>query len=178
MAELATIARPYAEAVFDLAAQTNSLDGWSAALARLAQLAMDPGVRSLIGNPRVTDGQLADLFMSQGGESVSGARNFVATLAENGRLGVLPQVRELFEELKNERQGVVDAEIATAFPLSDADLGAVVTGLERRFKRKVHPSVRVDDNLIGGVRIRVGDEVIDGSVRAKLAAMSSALTAQ
>ena len=90
---------------------------------------------------------------------------------------MLPVVRDRFEELKNEHEGIVDADIATAFPLSEPDLGTLVSALERRFKRKVHPSVRVDDSLIGGVRIHVGDEVIDGSVRGKLAAMNSALIA-
>jgi F-type H+-transporting ATPase subunit delta len=177
MAELATIARPYAEAVFELASQSGSLDKWSAMLSRLAQAAVHPSVTPLIGNPRVSDAQLVDLFMSLGGEEVSGARNFVAALAENRRLAALPQLRELFEALKNTREGVVEAEIATAFPLSQADLDGLISGLERRFKRRVQPSVHTDESLIGGVRIRVGDEVIDSSVRGRLAAMSSALTA-
>jgi len=177
MAEPATLARPYAEAVFELAQQTGTLDQWSGALSRLAALSADPSVKPLIGNPRVTEAQLVDLFVSSGGEDVSLARNFLATLADNGRLNVLPQVHELFEDLKNQREGVVEADITTAFPLDDAELAGLVGGLERRFKRKVQTSVRVDDSLIGGVRIKVGDEVIDSSVRGKLAAMSSALAA-
>jgi F-type H+-transporting ATPase subunit delta len=177
MAEPATVARPYAEAVFELASQTHALDQWSAALARLAQAAVDPAVTPLIGNPRITDAQLVDLFMGIGGEEIGGVRKFLAALAENGRLAALPQLREQFEELKNASEGVVEAEIATAFPLSQADLDGLVAGLERRFKRKVNTSVRVDESLIGGVRIRVGDEVIDSSVRGRLAAMRSALTA-
>jgi F-type H+-transporting ATPase subunit delta len=132
MAELATVARPYAEAVFELATETGSMDHWSAILSRLAQTASDPAVAPLIGDPRISEAELVDLFMSVGGDELSGARDFVATSRR---------------------------------------------ALERRFKRKVHPSVRVDDSLIGGVRIYVGDEVIDGSVRGKLAAMSSALIA-
>jgi len=177
MAELATIARPYAEAVFELASQTNSLDNWSNVLARMAQAAMDPVVTPLIGNPRISSAQLVDLFMGLGGEEVADGRNFVAALAEHGRLAALPQLRDQFEELKNAREGVIEADIATAFPLSQAELDSLVGGLERRFKRKVHPTVHADETLIGGVRIRVGDEVIDSSVRARLAAMRSALTA-
>jgi F-type H+-transporting ATPase subunit delta len=177
MAEPATIARPYAEAVFELASQADALDQWSAMLSRLAQAVVDPAVTPLIGNPRVSDAQLVDLFLSLGGEEVAGERKFLATLAENGRLAALPQLREQFEELKNDREGVVDAEIATAFPLSQADLDGLVAGLERRFKRKVNPTVHADESLIGGVRIRVGDEVIDSSVRGRLAAMRYALTA-
>jgi F-type H+-transporting ATPase subunit delta len=99
----------------------------------------------------------------------------VRVLIENSRIGVLPEVRDLFVELKHEREGVVDAEIASAFPLDDTQLTALVSDLEARFKRKVQPQVAIDQDLIGGVKVVVGDEVIDGSVRGKLAAMAAAL---
>jgi F-type H+-transporting ATPase subunit delta len=175
MAELITIARPYAEAVFALADRAGTLAVWSGVLERLALAAADPAVGPVLGNPRIGDAQRVDLFLSIAGADTPEVRNFVAALAANGRLEALPQVREVFEALKNEREGTVEADIATAFPLGADDLATVVAGLEKRFGRKVQPSVRVDTSLIGGVRIAVGDEVIESSVRGRLAAMRSAL---
>ena len=96
-------------------------------------------------------------------------------LIANDRLALLPEIRAMFEVLKNEREGVVDADIASAFPLDDAQLAGLVADLEKRFKRKINPHVSVDPELIGGVRVAVGDEVIDGSVRGKLAALAAGL---
>ncbi len=175
MAELTTIARPYAEAVFGLADHAGTLALWSGVLDRLAVAAADPALVPLIGNPRVSDAQRVELFMSVAGSDSAEVRQFVAMLAENGRLQTLPQVREVYELLKNEREGTIEADIATAFPLSGDDLAIVVAGLEKRFSRKVQPHVHVDESLIGGVRIAVGDEVIESSVRGRLAAMRSSL---
>ena len=99
----------------------------------------------------------------------------VRVLIENGRLTLAPEIRDIFLELKNEREGVVDAVIASAFPLDAAQTAALTADLERRFKRKMKLQVTVDKELIGGVRVQVGDEVIDSSVRGQLAAMASAL---
>jgi F-type H+-transporting ATPase subunit delta len=176
MAETVTIARPYAEAVFKLADADGQFDAWSALLARLDTAAGQGDVRACAGNPNVRATQLADLLVSVMGDSVtSEAKNFIQLIVANRRLAAVPEIRELYEELRREREGVVEAEIASAFPLDDIQLKAVVAELERRFKRKVEPRVNVDKELIGGVRIAVGDEVIDGSVRGKLAAMSTAL---
>jgi F-type H+-transporting ATPase subunit delta len=103
------------------------------------------------------------------------ARNFVKLLLDNGRLELMPEIAELFEQQKNEREGVVDADISTAFELDPVQLQSLVADLQRRFKRRVNPHVRIDKTLIGGVQIVVGDTVIDGSVRGKLAGMSAAL---
>jgi F-type H+-transporting ATPase subunit delta len=176
MAEVTTIARPYAEALFRLADEGNALAAWSATLGEMAQVAANPDVQLIIGNPGITARQLTDLFLSLCKE-VTGepARNFVALLVENGRLGLLPQIRDLFETLKDQREGVVEAEIVSAFPLDDAQQASLVADLERKFSRKVQAVVSVDQALIGGVRIVVGDEVIDASVQAKLANMAVAL---
>ncbi len=173
MAELTTIARPYAEAVFTLADGSGTLGAWSAVLARLATVAEDPAVAPMVGNPRITDAQRVDLFLSVVGDTSQDVRGLVTLLTENGRLGALPQVRDVFEGLKNEREGTVDAQIATAFALSDADLAALCAGLEKRLGRKVRAQVSIDESLIGGVRIAVGDEVIESSVKGRLAAMRS-----
>jgi F-type H+-transporting ATPase subunit delta len=176
MAEIATIARPYAEAVFKLAESSGQFTPWAELLARLAHAVAHPDVRACIGNPNVSAAQLTDVLVSVMGEGVPAeAKNFAHLVVANRRLEAIDEIRELYEEMVNEREGVVDAEIASAFPLDDGQLKELVGNLERRFKRKVEPRVTVDKSLIGGVTVKVGDEVIDGSVRGKLAAMSAAL---
>ena len=175
MAEVATIARPYAEAVFSLADSAGTLTQWSATLGKLAAVAADSEVQRLIGDPKVSGRQLVDLLLSVAGDAGAEARNFVSALVENKRVPALPSVRDIFETLKNEREGTVDTLIETAFALDDGQLASLVADLEQRFKRKIRPQVIVDRELIGGVRVTVGDEVIDGSVRGKLAAIAIAL---
>jgi len=175
VAEIATIARPYAEAVFKVADGEGRLAAWADVLDRLAAVAANPAIGQVLGDPNVTPDQLYGVIAGGAGDLPAEAQNLVRVLIGNGRVGVLPEVRDLFVELKHEREGVVDAEIATAFPLEDAQLATLVGDLEARFKRKVKPNVAVDQGLIGGVKVVVGDEVIDGSVRGKLAAMAAAL---
>ena len=175
MAEIATIARPYAEAVFRVADGESKLAAWADVLDRLAAVAANPSIRELLGDPNVTSDQLYGVIAGAAGDMPEEAQNLVRVLIENGRVGVLPEVRDLFVALKHEREGVVDAEIASACPLEDAQLATLVDDLEARFKRKVKPQVAVDQDLIGGIKVVVGDEVIDGSVRGKLAAMAAAL---
>lgn len=176
MAENVTIARPYAEAAFAIADADGTLPAWAQALDVLAPVARHPEVRSAIGNPRLSDEQLYGLIASlTGGEMSADVQKFVRVLIENGRLALLPEIRELFQELKNERDGMVHAFVSTAFELSDAQTAELVADLERRFKRKVNPVVTVSKDLIGGVRVTIGDEVIESSVRGQLAAMAVAL---
>jgi F-type H+-transporting ATPase subunit delta len=175
MAEIATIARPYAEAVFKVADGEGKLAEWADVLDRLAGVAANPAIGELLGDPNVTPDQLYGVIAGAAGDLPAEAQNLVRVLIDNGRVGVLPEVRDLFVALKHEREGVVDADIASAFPLDDAQLAALVGDLEARFKRKVSPRVAVDQDLIGGVKVAVGDEVIDGSVRGKLAALAAAL---
>jgi F-type H+-transporting ATPase subunit delta len=178
MAEIATLARPYAEAVFRLADTAGALAEWSGTLRTLAQAAADPDMQQCMSKYDLTHAQLRDLFLSlaPGGMSAE-ARNYIDVLVENDRLAALPEIYALFEELKNAREGVVDAQISTAFELDAAQLAGLVADLEKRFKRKVNPKVSIDRDLIGGVRVVVGDEVIDGSVRGKLDAMAAGLLA-
>jgi F-type H+-transporting ATPase subunit delta len=114
---------------------------------------------------------------SVAGDLSAEAQNFLRLLVANNRLDTLPQISEQFDVLKNEREGVVDAHIVSALPLDAAQIAGLVADLEKRFKRKVNPVASVDASLIGGVRVAVGDEVIDGSVRGKLAAMTTGLLA-
>lgn len=176
MAENVTIARPYAEAVFALADANSTLGRWSQTLAVMATVAANPELRAVSGNPNVSADQVYGLFAGACGDLSTEAQNLLRVLIENGRLATLPEIRSIYEELKNAREGVVEAFVTSAYPLDSGQLSALVADLERRFKRKIKPQVAVDAALIGGVRMQVGDEVIDGSVRGKLAAMAVALT--
>lgn len=180
MAENVTLARPYAEAAFQLAKSGNALTAWSDALARLSAVAARPEMEECIGNPRLSPEQLAQLCLDVAASDVklalsSDQQNFVRVLADNDRLIVLPEISELFNQLKHGQEGVKDAEITSAFALDDATLKTLVADLERKFECKIQATVKVDAELIGGVRIAVGDEVIDASVRGKLAVMATAL---
>jgi F-type H+-transporting ATPase subunit delta len=176
MAENVTLARPYAEAAFGIADAGGALAKWAQALDAMAHVAAHPEMRLAIGIPGLADAELYGLFAALCGDGLTQEmQNFVRVLIENGRLALAPEIRDLFVELKNEREGMVDAVVASAFPLDAAQTAALVADLERRFKRKVRPQVTVDKELIGGVRVQVGDEMIDSSVRGQLAAMASAL---
>jgi len=176
MAETATIARPYAEAVFALAEKSGALAKWSETLAGMARAASHPEMQVWIANPNLSSRQLYDLFMSlSAGDLPAELRNFVHLLIANDRLALLPAIHAQFVQLRNEHDGVVEAEIRTAFPLDNKQLAGLVADLERRFKRRVQPRVSQDKELIGGVRIAVGDSIIDGSVRGKLDGMAAAL---
>ena len=176
MAETATVARPYAEAVFGLADKAGSAANWLEILGTMAQVAGNPEMQACIGNPNVGPKALYDLFIALCRQDFPAeARNFVRVLIANDRLGLLPEIHAQFGELKNEREGVLEAVIRTAFPLDNAQTNALVADVSRRFKRRVQPRVVVDKELIGGVHITVGDEVIDGSVRGKLESMATAL---
>jgi len=176
MAENVTIARPYAAAVFALADASGALGRWSQTLAVMAAVAANPELRAATGNPNLSADQVYGLFAGTCGDLATEAQNLLRVLIEYGRLATLPEIRDIYEELKNAREGVVEALITSAYPLDDGQLSALVADREQRFKRKVKPEVNVDATLIGGVRMQVGDKVIDGSVRGKLAAMAVALT--
>ncbi|MDR2000383.1 MAG: F0F1 ATP synthase subunit delta [Zoogloeaceae bacterium] len=173
MAETATIARPYAEAAFSLAHQQKALPDWSEALERLAQLAGDAQTDALIGNPNVASGQIEDLFRAVGGKNAE-VGNFVHLLTRNGRLACLPEIAAQFHAMKQDEEGVREGVVHSAFPLNENQLRDLKTLLEGRFGR-LQLSVKVDPALIGGVKVVVGDQVLDTSVSGKLAAMRAAL---
>jgi F-type H+-transporting ATPase subunit delta len=176
MAEPSTIARPYAEAVFKLADGQGKLADWSENLANLAQVAADERMLRLIGDPKTSPAKVAGTLIAVLSGKLSGdAENFVRVLADNRRLAVLGEIRAQFEVLKHEREGVVEARVESAFPLDDAQLADLLARIEKRTGRKVKATVSVDRELIGGVRVTIGDKVIDGSARAQLAALESAL---
>ncbi|MFC5473214.1 F0F1 ATP synthase subunit delta [Paraherbaspirillum soli] len=177
MAELATIARPYAEALFRVA-KSQDLAAWSNLVSEMANVIAHPEVKALVQNPAMTHQQVTDTFLSLLKSPLNAeAKNFVATLVENGRLIVLPEIAEQFQALKNAEEGAADAEITSAFEMTEAQVKDLVATLEKKFGRKLNPSVTVDNSLIGGVRVVVGDEVFDTSVRAKLQQLHTALAA-
>jgi F-type H+-transporting ATPase subunit delta len=177
MAELATIARPYAEAVFELAKQDSQLTQWSDALKFAATVVRDESLKATLSNPRVSHDQKLDLLLSTAGRGMSEeGKNFLRLLLRNGRAELLPEISSLFDEFKERDEGVVEASVVSAFPLTDDQLSSLVAKLETRFKRRIVAHSTEDPELIGGAVIRVGDEVLDGSVRGKLEAMAAALS--
>jgi F-type H+-transporting ATPase subunit delta len=178
MAEPSTIARPYAEAAFKLADAQGKLAEWSATLANLAAVAADARVRAAVGDPNLSAAKVAGLIIAILAGKLSGdAENFVRVLADNGRLDVVTEIRRHFESLKNEREGTVEAEVVSAFELDKGQVADLVSRLEKSTGRKVRARVSVDQTLIGGVKVVIGDKVIDGSARAQLAALENALKA-
>jgi len=177
MAELATIARPYAEALFRVA-KAGNLAAWSELVSEMAYVAAQPDVQALSHNPNVSDKMIAETLLAllkspQTGE----AKNFINMLVENDRVSLLPEIGAQFHVLKNAQEGAADAEITSAFEMNDVQVKQLIATLEKKFGRKLNPSVHVDASLIGGVRVVVGDEVLDTSVRAKLQQMHVALAA-
>ncbi|WP_322006849.1 F0F1 ATP synthase subunit delta [Paraburkholderia tropica] len=179
MAELATIARPYAEALFGVA-EAGDTAAWSTLVTELAQVAAMPDVLSVASSPKVSHAQVVELLLSavkSPFKDSAEAKNLVQMLVANHRLELLPEIHAQFEALKNAKAGAADALIVSAFPLEGTQLNDLVASLERKFKCKLKPTVEIDKSLIGGVRVTVGDEVLDTSVRARLASMQVALTA-
>ena len=176
MAESVTIARPYAQAVFRLARENKALAAWSNRLQRLVAIAQDPQMTNVVGNPKFSAGQVADLFVSLSGEPDSQElASFIGVLAENERLDVLMQIQEIYEQLKGEDEGVKDALVSSAYPLDDVQLKNLMSQLETHFGSKLQPRVVLDAALIGGVKVAVGDQILDASVRGKVDAMATAL---
>ncbi len=179
MAELATIARPYAEALFKAAGGEGA--ALKPQLAHLAQLAASPELRQFADNPKVAASQVLDLFagiaVNQGVGIDAKVGNLLKAVVENGRLAALPQIATQFTDLVNARNGISDATVQSAFPIEDNQLADVLAALEKRFNRKLKATVEVTPELIGGIRVIVGDEVLDTSVKARLEQMKVALTA-
>jgi F-type H+-transporting ATPase subunit delta len=176
MAELATIARPYAEALFKAStSELASVEGW---LDELAAVAANPQMQQFADNPKVASEQVFEVAAGVVKSALNDhAKNFLRTVIENGRLTVLPEIAAQFRALKNAQSGSSDAVVYSAFAVDGAALADVAATLEKRFGRKLNVSVELQPELIGGIRVVVGDEVLDTSVKARLEQMKVALTA-
>jgi F-type H+-transporting ATPase subunit delta len=176
MAELATIARPYAEALFQSA--KSDLNGTTQWLDALAAVAGNAQLLQYAGNPKVGNQQVFDLVSEVARVQLPPqGQNFLRTVVDNGRLEAVPEIARQFREMKNAQGGSSDAIVYSAFPIAAGQLGAVAQALEKRFGRKLNLTVQEDPSLIGGIRVVVGDEVLDTSVKARLEQMKVALTA-
>lgn len=178
MADRLTIARPYAKAAFATARADNRLAAWSDLLSATAQAVVDERVRPLIGSPRVTPAQLTQLLCEVAGSGLDdNGRRFVAVLADNRRLGYLPEIARLFAAYKDEAEGVIDVTVTAAAEVAPAEQAALTASLEKRFGRRVRLQTAVDASLLGGAVVRAGDLVIDGSIKSRLERMAYELTA-
>lgn len=179
MADRSTIARPYAKAAFAQAKSAGALDAWSSLLDRGAAVVTDPRVAALIGSPKVTPAQLAELVTDVAGSAGTGegGSNFLRLLADSRRLGFLPEIAARFQALKDEAEGTVDVTVTSAAAMPDAEREKIATALAKRFNRKVRVHAEVDPSLIGGAVVRAGDMVIDGSLKSRLERLAFELTA-
>lgn len=175
MSQAFTLARPYARAAFALARERGDLGGWSKALTVAAQLVADPRVAALLDHPGLAAGDAAGL-VAPPGDLDAHLLKFLAVLAENRRLALLPEIIALYEGLRAEAQKIVRARVTSATPLDDAALSKLRDSLRARFQQDVELETAIDEGLIGGAVIDTGDVVIDGSVRSRLARLESALT--
>jgi F-type H+-transporting ATPase subunit delta len=178
MAERTTTARPYAKAIFALARQGNRLADTSAGLIRAAETVVDPRVHALLGSPHVTPAQLAELVNGVAGDRLDeNGRNFVALLAQNRRLGFLPEIAALFEQMKAEVENAVDVEVTAATALTPDQESRYAAALQKKLGRTVRLHTKVDGSLLGGAVLKAGDLVIDGSIKGRLERLATELTA-
>jgi F-type H+-transporting ATPase subunit delta len=173
MSQALTLARPYARAAFAIAQGGGTLAPWSDALGFAAQVAADPRVSALLGNPRLTETDAVALLSVDG--APASFADFIALLSENGRMALLPEIAGLYEELRADAEKVVRARVTSATALPVGELDTIKAALKRRFGREVEVETGIDESLIGGAVIDAGDVVIDGSLRGKLQRLQSAL---
>ncbi|QLH41842.1 MAG: F0F1 ATP synthase subunit delta [Coxiellaceae bacterium] len=179
MTELTKLARPYAQAVFDVAQHSKQIPQWSTILQNLATIVQQPLVKQLLQNPRCTPQQLAQVCIDLLGQAVPAeATNFIKVLAENRRLVALPAVAQLFDEYRKESEKSITAEVFSAVPLEEKNKQQLASVLQQRFGQNVVLECHEDPTLIGGLMVRVGDKVLDGSIRGQFVRMREELISQ
>ncbi|AZM97842.1 MULTISPECIES: F0F1 ATP synthase subunit delta [Halomonadaceae] len=177
MAELLTVARPYAKAAFEYARDHKALDSWTQALSFLSAAVADSDLRRLLGSPKLENDKKVALLSDMLPEKQEDLSRFLDTLADQGRLLALPFIAEQFEYLRAEHEQRVDVTVTSAYKLTAAQQTKLANALKKRLNREISITTQVDKTLIGGVILRAGDTVIDGSVRGRLNRLSEALTA-
>ena len=176
MADTASIARPYAKAVFDLAQETSSFEGWSAALEQLAAISGDSGFSALVSDPRVEDSKITELLLDLTKDALpENGANLVNLLVQNGRLGALADIHQLYGDLVAKAQATVNAEVLTAMALSEDQKSSLSSALEVRLGMKVNLEETIDASLMGGAIVKAGDMVIDGSAKGRLQKLTTVL---
>lgn len=176
MAEKSTIARPYAQAAFALAQEESNLKNWSDMLQSIAAVAVNDDMQALIGNPEVDNQTLIGIFIDICGETLNEkGKNFIRVLADNKRLNVLPEIAEQYEQQRAEAESTVEAEVTSAFPMSDAQQQQLIAALKQRLGREVTLVTKTDNSIIGGAIVRAGDLVIDASVTGQLEKLAHTL---
>lgn len=174
--ESITIARPYADAVFARAKESNSLDQWSETLAFLGAVMSDAAMAGVVGNPKISRSDLYDLMNEIGGERFGDeAKNLLRLLIENGRLAIAPQIATQFEALMNQEKGILLVDVTSAYAIDDDQKQVLSEALKAKLGRDIEISTSEDPELIGGMRIRAGDLVIDGSVQGQLTKLANEL---
>ncbi len=176
MSDSSSIARPYAQAVFDLAKETGRFEEWSQHLALLTEVAEHPDFMALVGDPRIAREQVLDVVMEITGDQLDDqARNFVKILSHYRRLPALSQITRQYEQLRAEDEGIVEAELEAAYELNAEQQAQLTEALQSRLGRRVRLTSQVNEDLVGGAVVRAGDWVIDGSIRARLDKLASSL---
>ena len=176
MSEAITIARPYAQAAFEEAQKLADLKGWSAVILSLAEAVCHPEIRAIVASPRVAKSQIENLMDGLlGKEANAQQRNFVRILTDNQRLQVLPEIAVIFENLRAEAEKTVNVVVDSAFELSTEQQAKIVSSLKARMGREIKLVCKVNKELLGGIVIRAGDKVVDGSARTRLGEMANAL---
>ncbi|WP_317932864.1 F0F1 ATP synthase subunit delta [Halioxenophilus sp. WMMB6] len=178
MAELTTLARPYAKAAFEYAKGANALAVWAEQLSVAAAVSQSETVAKVLASPLLTAAQKGDTFVEVCGDALNDkGKNFIRNLAANKRLGLLPAISSLFEEFKAQLEKSVDVDVTSAFELPQATLDKLATALKTKLGRDVTVKGLIDESLLGGVVIRAGDTVIDDSVKGRLAKLAEAMNA-
>ena len=176
MSESSNIARPYAQAVFELARDSGRFDEWSDSLKSLCEIVEHPDIGAMINDPRITRDQILDVMLEIGGDGFDEQTgNLVRILGHYRRLAAIPMIAKQYESLRAQEEGIIEAELETAFEIEDEQRSSLVAALQNRLGRKVRLTSNVNPDLLGGVVVRAGDWVIDGSVRARLEKLSSSL---
>lgn len=176
MPELTNIARPYAQAVFELARDSERFDDWSDCLVTLSEIVTHSDVASMIQDPRIDRSLILEIVLEISGDAFDQqVQNFIRILSHYRRLSAVPQIAKQYESLRAEEEGIIEAELETAYPIDEQQQQKIAAALQQRLGRKIRLFSTVDENLIGGAIIRAGDWVVDGSIRARLDKLASSL---